>query len=76
MFLKSFSPSAIPDNRSPMNCDELRYVKTRLNLRHFVRYKNKIIDREMFYVWDLFKIPKTTYRDTLFNYRNLAVDIK
>ena len=21
VFLKSFSPSAIPDNRSPMNCD-------------------------------------------------------
>ena len=24
----------------------------------------------------IFKIPKTTYRDTLFNYRNFAVDIR
>ena len=46
------------------------------NVRHFVGYKNKIIDREMYYILDLFKIPKTTYRYTLFNYRNLAVDIK
>ena len=28
----------------------------------------------MFYIYDLFKIPKTMYRETLFNYRNLAVD--
>ena len=31
---------------------------------------------EMFYLQDLSKMPKTTHRDTLFKYRNLAVDIK
>ena len=33
-------------------------------------------DRKIYYIYDLLKIPKTTYKDTLFNYRNLAVDIK
>ena len=31
VFLKSFSPSVISHNRSAMKCDELRYMKTRLN---------------------------------------------
>ena len=31
------------------------------NVRHFVRYKNKIIDRKMFYLDNLFKRPLTTY---------------
>ena len=46
------------------------------NVRHFVCYKNKIIYRKMFYLHGLFKTPQTPYRDTLFNYKNLAVDNK
>ena len=42
-----------------------------------VCYKNKIIYSKMFYLHGLLHIVhRTPYRDTLFNYKNLAVDIK
>ena len=36
---------------------ENQALRQTTNVRHFVRYKNKIIDREMFYLQDLFKRP-------------------
>ena len=44
-------------------------------LRQFVCYKNKIIDHEIFYLHDLFRRFKRPHRDTLFNYRNVVVDV-
>ena len=35
------------------------------NLRHFVCYKNKTIDSEIFLLYNLFRKPKTLYRHSL-----------
>ena len=48
VFLKSFSPSVISHNRSATKCDELRYMKTKLNV---------IISRQFFgQVRSLYKV--------------------